>query len=159
MAFVIIMMPDPASHQGPASFWRNVLLIRQYPSRTPLRVLPQALESRLKITLPEDLGEALSNGTILCQLVNQIRPRSVSIIHIPSPAVVRIINCNPVITSCQWLISFLSWEQRMLVDWIIPHQNSIFRRCFKSILDWVIEGVFLFCFVFLIKLQNVYVLI
>lgn len=49
---------------------------------------PQTLESRLKTSLPEDLGEALSNGTVLCQLVNQIRPRSVSIIHIPSPAVV-----------------------------------------------------------------------
>lgn len=52
--------------------------------------VPQTLESRLKITLPEDLGEALSNGTVLCQLVNQIRPRSVSIIHIPSPAVVSV---------------------------------------------------------------------
>lgn len=53
-----------------------------------LCVLNQTLESRLKITLPEDMGEALANGTILCQLVNHIRPRSVSIIHIPSPAVV-----------------------------------------------------------------------
>ncbi|KPP65444.1 leucine-rich repeat and calponin-like domain-containing protein 4-like [Scleropages formosus] len=49
--------------------------------------LRKTLESRLKITLPEDLGEALSNGTILCQLANHIRPRAVSIIHIPSPAV------------------------------------------------------------------------
>lgn len=53
-----------------------------------LCVLNQTLESRLKITLPEDMGEALANGTILCQLVNHVRPRSVSIIHIPSPAVV-----------------------------------------------------------------------
>lgn len=51
-------------------------------------VVCQTLESRLKVTLSEDLGEALSNGTVLCQLVNHIRPRSVSIIHIPSPAVV-----------------------------------------------------------------------
>ncbi|GAA6230676.1 leucine-rich repeat and calponin homology domain-containing protein 4-like [Lates japonicus] len=55
--------------------------------RPDITQLRKTLESRLKITLPEDLGEALSNGTILCQLVNQIRPRSVSIIHIPSPAV------------------------------------------------------------------------
>uniref|UniRef100_A0A8C9ST00 Leucine-rich repeats and calponin homology (CH) domain containing 4 n=1 Tax=Scleropages formosus TaxID=113540 RepID=A0A8C9ST00_SCLFO len=56
---------------------------------SPLTVWPfsKTLESRLKITLPEDLGEALSNGTILCQLANHIRPRAVSIIHIPSPAV------------------------------------------------------------------------
>uniref|UniRef100_H2RVB3 Leucine-rich repeats and calponin homology (CH) domain containing 4 n=1 Tax=Takifugu rubripes TaxID=31033 RepID=H2RVB3_TAKRU len=54
-----------------------------------LNTLPvlKTLESHLKITLPEDLGEALSNGTVLCQLVNHIRPRSVSIIHVPSPAV------------------------------------------------------------------------
>ncbi|KAA8579274.1 hypothetical protein FQN60_017490 [Etheostoma spectabile] len=50
------------------------------------------LESRLKVSLPEDLAEALSNGTVLCQLANQIRPRSVSIIHVPSPAVVSPIN-------------------------------------------------------------------
>lgn len=49
---------------------------------------PQTLETRLKTTLPEDLGEALSNGVILCQLVNLIRPRSIAIIHVPSPAVV-----------------------------------------------------------------------
>lgn len=54
----------------------------------------QTLESRLKITLSEDLGEALCNGTVLCQLVNQIKPRSVSIIHIPSPAVVSLASCQ-----------------------------------------------------------------
>ncbi|KAM8881273.1 leucine-rich repeat and calponin homology domain-containing protein 4 isoform 1-T1 [Synchiropus picturatus] len=66
-------------------------------SRTTLRMpkeerpevtqLRKTLESRLKITLAEDLGEALSNGTVLCQLVNQIRPRCVTVIHVPSPAV------------------------------------------------------------------------
>uniref|UniRef100_A0A4W5M046 Calponin-homology (CH) domain-containing protein n=1 Tax=Hucho hucho TaxID=62062 RepID=A0A4W5M046_9TELE len=50
--------------------------------------LRKTLESRLKTVLPEDLGEALSNGTVLCQLANHVRPRAVSIIHIPSPAVV-----------------------------------------------------------------------
>ncbi|XP_061664409.1 leucine-rich repeat and calponin homology domain-containing protein 4 isoform X2 [Syngnathoides biaculeatus] len=49
--------------------------------------LRKTLETRLKITLAEDLGEALSDGTVLCQLVNSVRARSVSIIHIPSPAV------------------------------------------------------------------------
>ncbi|XP_051989588.1 leucine-rich repeat and calponin homology domain-containing protein 4-like isoform X2 [Xyrauchen texanus] len=55
--------------------------------RVEVLQLQKSLESRLKITLPEDLGEALSNGTVLCQLANHVRPRSVSIIHIPSPAV------------------------------------------------------------------------
>ncbi|XP_034092530.1 leucine-rich repeat and calponin homology domain-containing protein 4 isoform X1 [Gymnodraco acuticeps] len=55
--------------------------------RADITQLRKTLESRLKVSLPEDLGEALTNGTVLCQLVNQIRVRSVSIIHVPSPAV------------------------------------------------------------------------
>ncbi|XP_027467569.1 leucine-rich repeat and calponin homology domain-containing protein 4 isoform X3 [Zalophus californianus] len=49
--------------------------------------LRQVLESRLQRPLPEDLAEALANGVILCQLANQLRPRSVPFIHVPSPAV------------------------------------------------------------------------
>ncbi|XP_008047149.1 leucine-rich repeat and calponin homology domain-containing protein 4, partial [Carlito syrichta] len=49
--------------------------------------LRQVLESRLQQPLPEDLAEALANGVILCQLANQLRPRSVPFIHVPSPAV------------------------------------------------------------------------
>ncbi|KAM4714263.1 leucine-rich repeat and calponin homology domain-containing protein 4 isoform 2-T2 [Anableps anableps] len=77
--------------------------------RRDLTQLRKTLESRLKMTLPEDLGEALSNGTILCQLVNQIRPRSVSIIHIPSPAVPKLsaaksrLNVENFITACRKL--------------------------------------------------------
>ncbi|CAL8325684.1 unnamed protein product [Lota lota] len=69
--------------------------------------LRKTLESRLKITLPEDLGEALSNGTVLCQLANQIRPRSVAIIHVPSPAVPKLssakcrLNVENFITACR----------------------------------------------------------
>ncbi|ERE76145.1 leucine-rich repeat and calponin homology domain-containing protein 4 isoform 2 [Cricetulus griseus] len=47
----------------------------------------QVLESRLQQPLPEDLTEALASGVILCQLANQLRPRSVPFIHVPSPAV------------------------------------------------------------------------
>ncbi|XP_036002007.1 LOW QUALITY PROTEIN: leucine-rich repeat and calponin homology domain-containing protein 4 [Fundulus heteroclitus] len=77
--------------------------------RRDITELRKILESRLKITLPEDLGEALSNGTVLCQLVNQIRPRSVSIIHIPSPAVPKLssaksrLNVENFITACRKL--------------------------------------------------------
>ncbi|MBN3301703.1 LRCH3 protein, partial [Amia calva] len=49
--------------------------------------LSQTLETRLKVTLADDLGEALSNGAVLCQLANHVRPRSVTMIHVPSPAV------------------------------------------------------------------------
>ncbi|XP_036968148.1 leucine-rich repeat and calponin homology domain-containing protein 4 isoform X1 [Acanthopagrus latus] len=77
--------------------------------RPDITQLRKTLESRLKITLPEDLGEALSNGTILCQLVNQIRARSVSIIHIPSPAVPKLssakcrLNVENFIAACRKL--------------------------------------------------------
>ncbi|XP_077153497.1 leucine-rich repeat and calponin homology domain-containing protein 1 isoform X1 [Ranitomeya variabilis] len=49
--------------------------------------LRENIEMRLKICLPEDLGFALMDGVVLCHLVNQIRPRSVGSIHVPSPAV------------------------------------------------------------------------
>ncbi|XP_029310397.1 LOW QUALITY PROTEIN: leucine-rich repeat and calponin homology domain-containing protein 4 [Cottoperca gobio] len=77
--------------------------------RPDITQLRKTLESRLKITLPEDLGEALSNGTVLCQLVNQIRLRSVSIIHIPSPAVPKLssakcrLNVENFIAACRKL--------------------------------------------------------
>ncbi|KAL6118915.1 lrch4 [Pungitius sinensis] len=77
--------------------------------RPDITQLRKTLESRLKITLPEDLGEALSNGTVLCQLVNQIRARSVSLIHIPSPAVPKLssskcrLNVENFIAACRKL--------------------------------------------------------
>lgn len=94
---------------------------------------PQTLESRLKIALPEDLGEALSNGTVLCQLVNQIRPRSVSIIHIPSPAVVSLI--NPVLSACCRSVGFLLRERSTmflsLVFWITSGLLKQFRESWE----------------------------
>ncbi|XP_034757233.1 leucine-rich repeat and calponin homology domain-containing protein 4 isoform X1 [Etheostoma cragini] len=77
--------------------------------RVEVTQLRKTLESRLKISLPEDLAEALSNGTVLCQLANQIRPRSVSIIHIPSPAVPKLspakcrLNVENFIAACRKL--------------------------------------------------------
>ncbi|KAJ8246745.1 hypothetical protein GJAV_G00254910 [Gymnothorax javanicus] len=49
--------------------------------------LREIIESRLKVTLSEDLGGSLMDGVVLCQLVNHVRPRSVASIHVPSPAV------------------------------------------------------------------------
>ena len=48
----------------------------------------QTISSRLKRSLPDNLSEALSDGVLLCHLANQIRPRSVASVHVPSPAVV-----------------------------------------------------------------------
>ncbi|KAK2719909.1 DISP complex protein LRCH3-like isoform X2 [Artemia franciscana] len=52
-----------------------------------ISALRQCIETRLKVSLPEDLGSALSDGVVLCHLANSVRPRSVSSIHVPSPAV------------------------------------------------------------------------
>ncbi|XP_026581992.1 leucine-rich repeat and calponin homology domain-containing protein 4-like, partial [Pseudonaja textilis] len=47
----------------------------------------KAIESKLKLSLGEDLGEALADGVVLCQLANRLCPRAVPFIHVPSPAV------------------------------------------------------------------------
>ncbi|XP_058132653.1 leucine-rich repeat and calponin homology domain-containing protein 1 isoform X2 [Dasypus novemcinctus] len=49
--------------------------------------LRESIETRLKVSLHEDLGAALMDGVVLCHLVNHLRPRSVASIHVPSPAV------------------------------------------------------------------------
>ncbi|XP_075932527.1 DISP complex protein LRCH3 isoform X6 [Anarhichas minor] len=52
-----------------------------------LSVSVQNIEARLKVSLPSDLGAALTDGVVLCHLANHVRPRSVPSIHVPSPAV------------------------------------------------------------------------
>ncbi|KAM9733402.1 DISP complex protein LRCH3 isoform 2-T2 [Menidia menidia] len=49
--------------------------------------LRRNMEARLKVSLPADLGPALTDGVVLCHLANHVRPRSVPSIHVPSPAV------------------------------------------------------------------------
>ncbi|XP_028819765.1 leucine-rich repeat and calponin homology domain-containing protein 1 isoform X2 [Denticeps clupeoides] len=49
--------------------------------------LRENIESRLKVSLPEDLGSCLMDGVVLCHLANHIRPRCIASIHVPSPAV------------------------------------------------------------------------
>jgi hypothetical protein len=47
------------------------------------------------VTLPDDIAYALSDGVVLCHFINQIRPRAVQSIHVPSQAVVRkLLNIN-----------------------------------------------------------------
>ncbi|XP_065357119.1 leucine-rich repeat and calponin homology domain-containing protein isoform X2 [Calliphora vicina] len=49
--------------------------------------LRSIIETRLKMTLPDDIASALTDGVILCHLANYVRPRSVASIHVPSPGV------------------------------------------------------------------------
>ncbi|XP_018328501.1 leucine-rich repeat and calponin homology domain-containing protein 1 isoform X2 [Agrilus planipennis] len=52
-----------------------------------IKHLRKIIETKLKMSLPEDLSSALTDGVVLCHLANHIRPRSVASIHVPSPAV------------------------------------------------------------------------
>ncbi|XP_070538652.1 leucine-rich repeat and calponin homology domain-containing protein 2-like isoform X8 [Ptychodera flava] len=52
-----------------------------------LEQLRRIIESRLKVTLPDDLPAALTDGVVLCHLANNIRPHAITSIHVPSPAV------------------------------------------------------------------------
>ncbi|XP_051934692.1 DISP complex protein LRCH3 isoform X3 [Hippocampus zosterae] len=75
--------PAPASAQHPqeaasAALGHDAQLVEQ---------LRKNIEGRLKVTLPGDLGAALTDGVVLCHLANHVRPRSVPSIHVPSPAV------------------------------------------------------------------------
>ena len=50
--------------------------------------LRMEIESRLRISLPEDISASLADGVILCHVANHVRPRAVPSIHVPSPSVV-----------------------------------------------------------------------
>ncbi|XP_051989580.1 leucine-rich repeat and calponin homology domain-containing protein 4-like isoform X1 [Xyrauchen texanus] len=106
--------------------------------RVEVLQLQKSLESRLKITLPEDLGEALSNGTVLCQLANHVRPRSVSIIHIPSPAVPNLsaakcrLNVENFIAACRRL--GVPEMELCLASDILCSKLPAVQRCVKALL-------------------------
>ncbi|XP_072469808.1 DISP complex protein LRCH3 isoform X7 [Notamacropus eugenii] len=69
---------DPRSRQNSKQREEELELIDQ---------LRKNIEFRLKVSLPCDLGAALTDGVVLCHLANHVRPRSVPSIHVPSPAV------------------------------------------------------------------------
>ncbi|XP_065055715.1 DISP complex protein LRCH3-like isoform X2 [Rhopilema esculentum] len=49
-----------------------------------LEELRDAIESRLRISLPDDLPAALADGVVLCHLVNHVRKSTIQVIHVPS---------------------------------------------------------------------------
>ncbi|XP_039764903.1 leucine-rich repeat and calponin homology domain-containing protein isoform X2 [Pararge aegeria] len=51
-----------------------------------LQQLRAIIESRLKMSLPDQLAPVLADGVVLCHLANHVRPRSVASVHVPSPA-------------------------------------------------------------------------
>ncbi|KAK2573467.1 Leucine-rich repeat and calponin homology domain-containing protein 1 [Acropora cervicornis] len=58
-----------------------------------LEKLREGIESRLKVTLPDDLLASLSDGVVLCHLINHIRKGMIPSIHIPSAGVDKL--CTP----------------------------------------------------------------
>uniref|UniRef100_A0A8C2CAN8 Calponin-homology (CH) domain-containing protein n=1 Tax=Cyprinus carpio TaxID=7962 RepID=A0A8C2CAN8_CYPCA len=79
---------------------------------------------------------ALSNGTVLCQLANHLRPRSVPIIHIPSPAVPKLsaakcrLNVENFIAACRRL----GVPELCLASDILCSKLSAVHRCVTALL-------------------------
>ncbi|XP_071998532.1 DISP complex protein LRCH3 isoform X2 [Engystomops pustulosus] len=78
--------PPPIAISSETSRSENGSKIRQGELEV-IEQLRKNIESRLKVSLPSDLGAALTDGVVLCHLANHVRPRSVPSIHVPSPAV------------------------------------------------------------------------
>ncbi|XP_064293687.1 leucine-rich repeat and calponin homology domain-containing protein 4 isoform X2 [Phalacrocorax carbo] len=76
----------------------------------------QSIESLLQLRLPEELGEALSDGELLCRLANRLRPRLVPFIHVPSPAAPKLSPAN----SRRNVESFLEACRRLGVPEVKP---------------------------------------
>ncbi|XP_067898472.1 DISP complex protein LRCH3-like isoform X3 [Heterodontus francisci] len=75
----------PSQDPGDALILQNQ---KQYDDeQRVVQQLRKNIETRLKVSLPSDLGTALTDGVVLCHLANHVRPRSVPSIHVPSPAV------------------------------------------------------------------------
>ncbi|XP_066963369.1 DISP complex protein LRCH3 isoform X4 [Macrobrachium rosenbergii] len=78
---------DPDSSPAHMSFTYRRELEKQQHEKQLIDNLRNIIETRLKVSLPADLPAALMDGVVLCHLANHVRPRSVSSIHVPSPAV------------------------------------------------------------------------
>lgn len=85
-------LPADLQNMNPAfTIRRHIIQIQE--EHKQIETLKRTIESKLKIQLPsaanvEEIGIALSDGVILCHLMNQIFPRAVQIIHVPSLAMV-----------------------------------------------------------------------
>lgn len=75
----------PSQQEAPASAAAAAPLLGEEAEQ--VEQLRRSVEARLKVSLPCDLGAALTDGVVLCHLANHVRPRSVPSIHVPSPAV------------------------------------------------------------------------
>ncbi|XP_049648543.1 leucine-rich repeat and calponin homology domain-containing protein 4 isoform X3 [Accipiter gentilis] len=98
--------PAPPSHDAPPDPDERELIAE----------MRQSIESLLQLRLPEELGEALSDGELLCRLANRLRPRLVPFIHVPSPAAPKLSTAN----SRRNVESFLEACRRLGVPEALP---------------------------------------
>ena len=59
-------------------------LYNQHQEFEEIEFLKRIIETRLKISLQDDIASSIKNGVILCHLLNHIYPRAIQIIHVPS---------------------------------------------------------------------------
>lgn len=68
-------------------------LIQMEQEQKQAEAVRKAIESKLKIQLPvtntvEELATCLADGVVLCHLMNQVFPRAIQMIHLPSLSMV-----------------------------------------------------------------------
>jgi len=80
-------IPTPFGHGQSVSYAARRDAEKSASAEAHLDQLRTHIESRLRITLPEDLPFALQDGVVLCHIANHVKPRAVPSIHVPSAAV------------------------------------------------------------------------
>jgi len=88
---VVSFSNSPLEHPGmnPAfTMRRHILQAKE--DLIQIEQMKKTIEDRVKVTLPDDVAYALSDGVVLCHFINQIRARAVQSIHVPSQAVPRL---------------------------------------------------------------------
>ena len=87
-------LPKDMQNINPAfTIRRHIIQIQE--EQKQIESLRKSIEAKLKIQLPlsttssvEEFALALADGVVLCHLMNQIFPRAIQIIHVPTMAVV-----------------------------------------------------------------------
>jgi hypothetical protein len=83
-------LPNDLKDLNPAFTIRRHI-VNAIEDQKQIETLKHIISARLKIQISssvEDLGLLLSDGVILCHLINQIFPRAVQIIHVPTISMV-----------------------------------------------------------------------
>jgi hypothetical protein len=88
-------LPSDLKSINPAfTIRRHIVQVQE--EQKQIDTLKKIIETKLKIQLPavmqstssqDELGVALADGVILCHLMNQILPRAIQLIHVPTLAV------------------------------------------------------------------------